>query len=41
MEEDRICGANAVAALFARRPEAVRRLFYTAAMKELAARSAP
>ena len=36
MEEDRICGANAVAAVFARRPEAVRRLFYTAAMKELA-----
>ena len=36
MEEDRICGANAVAALFARRPEAVRRLFYTAAMKEIA-----
>ncbi len=36
MEEDRICGANAVAALFARRPEAVKRLFYTAAMKEQA-----
>ena len=36
MEEDRICGANAVAAVFARRPEAVRRLFYTAAMKEIA-----
>ncbi len=27
---------NAVAALFARRPDAVKRLFYTAAMKELA-----
>ena len=36
MEEDRICGANAVAALFARRPEAAKRLFYTAPMKELA-----
>ncbi len=36
MEEDRICGANAVAALFVRRPEAVKRLFYTAAMKEVA-----
>ncbi len=36
MEEDRICGANAVAALFARRPEAVKRLFYTAPMKETA-----
>jgi TrmH RNA methyltransferase len=34
MEEDRICGANAVAALFARRPEAAKRLFYTPAMKE-------
>ncbi len=28
MTEDRICGASAVAALFARRPDAVRRLFY-------------
>ena len=36
MEEDRICGANAVAALFARRPEAARRLFYTSAMREAA-----
>ena len=36
MEEDRICGANAVAALFARRPEAAKRLFYTADMKEMA-----
>ena len=36
MEEDRICGANAVSALFARRPEAAKRLFYTAAMKEQA-----
>ena len=36
MEEDRICGANAVAALFAQRPDAVKRLFYTAAMKEVA-----
>ncbi len=36
MEEDRICGANAVAALFARRPDAARRLFYTAAAKEVA-----
>jgi TrmH RNA methyltransferase len=36
MDEDRICGANAVAALFARRPDAVRRLFYIPAMKEAA-----
>ena len=36
MEEDRICGANAVAALFARRPEAAKRLFYTKEMKEQA-----
>jgi TrmH RNA methyltransferase len=36
MEEDRICGANAVAALFARRPDAVQRLFYTEAMREVA-----
>jgi TrmH RNA methyltransferase len=36
MEEDRICGANAVAALFARRPDAAKRLFYAAAAKELA-----
>ena len=34
MEEDRICGAKAVAALFSRRPEAAKRLFYTKAMKE-------
>ena len=36
MEEDRICGLNAVAAVFARRPEAAKRLFYTPAMKERA-----
>ena len=36
MEEDRICGINAVTALFARRPEAIKRLFYTAPMKEIA-----
>jgi TrmH RNA methyltransferase len=36
MDEDRICGTNAVTALFARRPEAARRLFYTAGMKEQA-----
>lgn len=33
MEEDRICGVNAVAALFARRPDAVKRLFYTPSHK--------
>jgi TrmH RNA methyltransferase len=36
MDEDRICGINAVAALFARRPDAVKRLFYTTAMREQA-----
>ena len=36
MDEDRICGVNAVTALFARRPDAAKRLFYTAALKELA-----
>ena len=36
MEEDRICGANAVAALFAQRADAVQRLFYTEAMRQLA-----
>jgi TrmH RNA methyltransferase len=36
MDEDRICGINAVAALFARRPEAVKRLFYTTVMREQA-----
>ncbi len=36
MEEDRICGANAVAALFARRPDAVKRLFYTSALRDRA-----
>ena len=36
MQEDRICGINAVTALFARRPEAAKRLFYTSAMKEQA-----
>lgn len=29
MADDRICGVNAVAALFARRPEAIVRLFYS------------
>jgi len=33
MNTDIICGANAVAALFRHRPEAVERLFYTEAMK--------
>ena len=33
MSDDRICGANAVAALFARRPDDVVRLFYTDAAK--------
>src|SRR5436305_14797248 len=33
MPEDRICGANAVAALFARRLEDVNRLHYAEAMK--------
>ncbi len=33
MDEDRICGANAVAALFARRPTAAKRLFYTEALR--------
>ena len=36
MEEDRICGANAVAALFARRADAVQRLFYIEAMRQVA-----
>ena len=36
MDEDRICGFNAVAALFARRPGDVKRLFYTAAERERA-----
>lgn len=36
MEEDRICGANAVAALFTRRADAVQRLFYTEAMRQVA-----
>ena len=34
MPDDRICGANAVAALFARRPDDVNRLYYTEAAKE-------
>ncbi len=34
MDEDHICGANAVAAVFARRSGAVKRLFYTAAQRE-------
>jgi TrmH RNA methyltransferase len=36
MPDDRICGANAVTALFARRPGDVNRLYYTDAMKEMA-----
>ena len=36
MPDDRICGQNAVAALFARRPGDVNRLYYTDAMKEAA-----
>lgn len=36
MPDDRICGPNAVAALFAKRPADVNRLYYTDAMKELA-----
>jgi TrmH RNA methyltransferase len=36
MQTDTICGANAVAALFKRRPEAVQRLYYTEAMRGLA-----
>ena len=36
MPDDRICGANAVAALFTRRPDDVNRLYYTGAMKEQA-----
>ena len=36
MEEDHVCGANAVAALFARRADAVQRLFYTEAMRQVA-----
>ena len=33
MPDDRICGLNAVSALFARRPEAVNRLFYAEPLK--------
>ncbi len=36
MPDDRICGLNAVQALFARRPDAVNRLYYTDAVKEQA-----
>jgi RNA methyltransferase, TrmH family len=36
MDEDRICGVNAVAAVFARRPGAVKRLFYAEAQRERA-----
>lgn len=36
MSDDRICGLNAAAALFARRPEDVVRLFYTSGAKEAA-----
>lgn len=35
-EEDRICGANAVAALFARRAASVQRLLYTEPMRQVA-----
>ena len=35
MEEDCICGANAVAALFARRADAVQRLLYTEPMRQV------
>ena len=36
MDEDRICGANAVAALFARRPGDVKRLFYAESERDRA-----
>ncbi len=36
MEENRICGANAVGAVVARRPDAVKRLFYTAELRDRA-----
>ena len=36
MDEDRICGVNAVTALFARRAGDVKRLFYADAEKERA-----
>ena len=36
MADDRICGANAVAALFARRPDSIVRLFYTEDAKMIA-----
>ena len=36
MEDDRICGANAVAALFARRADQVQRLFYLDEMRQVA-----
>ena len=36
MQTDTICGANAVAALFRRRPDAVQRLFYTEALRGIA-----
>jgi len=36
MDEDRICGVNAVAAVFARRPGDVKRLFYSEAQRERA-----
>ena len=36
MEDDRICGANAVSAAFARRADGVQRLFYTEAMRQVA-----
>lgn len=36
MDEDRICGANAVTAVFARRPGDVKRFFYTEAERERA-----
>ena len=34
MQTDNICGANAVAALFAKRPDDVQRLFYLADRKQ-------
>jgi TrmH RNA methyltransferase len=36
MQTDTICGANAVAALFQRRPDSVLRLYYTEAMRSVA-----
>ena len=36
MPDDRICGLNAVRALFQHRPDDVNRLYYTEALKEVA-----